>query len=480
MADKYDLIVIGSGCGGAASAALGAYHGYRTLLLEKNDFVGGRCATRDIRGFQMDHGHLFARCDKGPHGEVLRIVKSEDLIPPFVYTDDLEAIHLFHGKMFHRKEYHFDTFPMIKIFLVMRNLFDFRTLDFIEGARLIRRIRRLSDEDLRALDKVDVATYVSRHCNNAFINDVFGALGAVMFGALPEEASVGELIRSLGMGKSPYKMSTGYPVNGEGVSAIPKSFMRAAERHGARVRMKTPAKGILVEQGRVRGVEIEGETIYADRVISNAGVRETALKLVGEQHLEPSFVSYLNRLKYSYGGISLKYALDRPIIDFIRGNKVPSDFIRHMSDAMEGRVPEEISIMTVCTSNLDPSLAPEGKQILVAISPGPAVEPGKVRWKPWVESMKRQIAELVPGINDHTLFCSVSTPDVIAHESGRFFGDAVGVAQTIDQIGDKTPPAVSPILGLYNAGADVGCEGVATEMATQSAIDLFKNHLEPS
>jgi hypothetical protein len=37
-----------------------------------------------------------------------------------------------------------------------------------------------------------------------------------------------------------------------------------------------------------------------------------------------------------------------------------------------------------------------------------------------------------------------------------------------------------PIGGLYVVGADVGHEGVATEMATQSAIDLFEKYLKPA
>jgi phytoene dehydrogenase-like protein len=105
-------------------------------------------------------------------------------------------------------------------------------------------------------------------------------------------------------------------------------------------------------------------------------------------------------------------------------------------------------------------------------------EPGKVKWKPWVDSLKKQVADFVPGIERHTEFCVASSPDMIACENGRIYGDAVGVAQTIDQMGASAPSALSPIKGLYNVGADVGSSGIATEMATQSAIDLFETYLK--
>ncbi|MCP4625911.1 MAG: NAD(P)/FAD-dependent oxidoreductase [bacterium] len=480
MAEKYDLIVIGSGCGGAAAAALGAYQGYRTLLLEKNNFIGGRCATHNIRGFKMDHGHIVSLSSEGPHGEVLRLVASEDLIPPFATIENLSHKYSVFGHVWDLPENFWAGSPLLRMWQAFRMTVEvgLKTNDYFALARIFGQVLFMSGKKSHALDRIDIETHISKYTKSEPIHTLFGGIGAVSFGTLPEDTSTGALFRSFGS-QSGRDLLAGYPVNGEGIAAIPKSFIRAAKRYGARIRMKTPVKRIKVSKKCVLGVEIEGETILADRVISNAGIRETALQLVGEKHFEASFVDYLKELKYSYGGISLKYALDRPIVDFHQGGKVPSNFTKNMRDAMEGRVPEETSMMLVCSSNIDPSLAPEGKQNLLVIAPAPVVEPGKTKWKPWVDSLKRQVAEFVPGIDEHTLFCKVSTPDVIARESGRTFGDAVGVAQTIDQVGDAAPSAISSIKGLYYVGADIGSEGVATEMATQSAIDLFQNHFKP-
>ena len=45
MKRDYDVIVIGAGIGGLSAASLLSHAGFRTLVLEKNNFLGGRCAS---------------------------------------------------------------------------------------------------------------------------------------------------------------------------------------------------------------------------------------------------------------------------------------------------------------------------------------------------------------------------------------------------------------------------------------------------
>jgi protoporphyrinogen oxidase len=59
--NRYDVIVIGSGPGGSSSAALLQRQGYRTLLVEKNNILGGKMASIEKDGYAYD---LF------PHGQV--------------------------------------------------------------------------------------------------------------------------------------------------------------------------------------------------------------------------------------------------------------------------------------------------------------------------------------------------------------------------------------------------------------------------
>ncbi len=470
MTETFDTIVIGSGCGGAAAAALTSYHGCKTLLLEQSKIIGGRAGTIEKQGFKMDHGHLIARGNKGPHGDVLRIVKCEDLMPEYVAIPSRPITMVALGQKWEYAPGWRHMLGLLSLRKLKAGGFIIRDMPGI--IRLLYKIRCMDEDKTKALDQVDLHTFLSKYTDSQAIYSLMGAITAGFFGILPYETSAGEVIRTLN-GILDAKLGFGYPVTGEGVSAIPRSFIKAAERYGAEIRTKTPVERIVVEKGEARGVKVRGEFIQAKMIISNAGLKETSFKLVGKNHFQEDYVAYLENLKYGYGGISLKYALDKPIIDFCFGGKSPQN--SEMRDVQEGRIPKDTAIMLVCSSNMDPSLAPPGKQLLMAISPGPLIEPGKINWDPWVENLKRQIEEeFVPDISKHTLFCDVYTPDVIARQNGRYYGDAIGVAQSINQVGDKAPSAFSPIKGLYHAGADVGSKGVATEMATESAIDLIE------
>ncbi len=74
---KYDIVVIGSGVGGLTTAALLSKAGYRTLIVEKLSFTGGRCATLDYHGYKLDTGVVLVIDEADPHMKI--IVNKEEL-----------------------------------------------------------------------------------------------------------------------------------------------------------------------------------------------------------------------------------------------------------------------------------------------------------------------------------------------------------------------------------------------------------------
>jgi len=474
MTAQYDAIVIGSGCGGAASAALAGYRGLRTLLLEKNKYFGGRAATFERDGFKLDHGHIISRCQKGPHGDLLRLVKCADMIPDFFTYRKMRFYGNCLGIEFdgtHTKLA--KSYGILKAIPKILGSGFFSILDIPGVILLGSRILLMKKEAIREWDEVPLQKFLDDCTGSELMHSMIGSLNSASFGVTNDEVSAGEFIRTyqalLREGNN-----VGYPATGEGVDAIPKSFLRAAAKYGAQIESRKPVERVVVENGRVKGVYVKGELIEAPVVISNAGIRETTYTLVGKDYFAKEFIQYLENLQYGYGGISLKYGLDKPVTDFHFAFKVPRDFSRNMHDALDGRLPEEFSVLMVGTSSMDPRLAPPGKQTLLAIAPGPVTEPGQVDWEPWVKRLRRQIEEdFLPVISRHILFCEATTPDVIARQNSRFLGDAIGTAQSISQVGKNAPACISPIQGLYYVGADVGSKWIASEMATQSAIDLF-------
>lgn len=472
MRSRYDTVVIGSGCGGSAAAALMSSLGHKTLLLEKNYSFGGRASTYDRNGFKFDHGHIIMRSEKGPHGEVLRLSGREDLIPKFSHCGWWPMKSLIGGVPLDFLPTVWTSFLSPK-FIYQSLGYKLKIKEYFQLLRFAITVRFITERGLSRINYLDLESYLSKFTDNNFFHLFLGGLASVSFGATINDASAGELIRVIQNGLKDW-IKMGYPVNGEGISAIPNSFMAAAKEYGCDVRANTQVDKIIIEKGKAKGVKVNGDNIYARNVISAIGIKETATKLVGTEHFDNKYNRKIQNLKYSYGGISLKYALKKKITKFYWGGEIPDNLDEMTNDMMSGKIPKKFPVMFVTPSNIDPTLAPKGKQVMSFISGGPATEPGSIDWTRWVEHMQAQAESLFPGLKENTIYCDVSTPDDIAKYSGRIFGDAVGVSQTVDQVADRRPSPVSPVEGLYYAGADVGRGCCATELASESAISLYK------
>ena len=66
MGKRYDIVIVGAGLYGATCARLLTDKGYKCLIVEKNSYVGGMCATKRVHGIDVHlHGpHVFRTKDK--------------------------------------------------------------------------------------------------------------------------------------------------------------------------------------------------------------------------------------------------------------------------------------------------------------------------------------------------------------------------------------------------------------------------------
>ena len=97
--EKNRMVVIGTGVGGTASAALMAYAGYQVTVLERNATIGGKTAMTARDGFTVDVAvHVSPRGMKGPLGEVATLTNAnieiirQDPLGSFFYDGKLHGI----------------------------------------------------------------------------------------------------------------------------------------------------------------------------------------------------------------------------------------------------------------------------------------------------------------------------------------------------------------------------------------------------
>lgn len=209
-----------------------------------------------------------------------------------------------------------------------------------------------------------------------------------------KETSTGEFIRVTQ--KCQKDARVGYPKGG--CLKIPTVLADLITLHGGKVRTSCPVAAIMVEGAKVKGVRTAGgETLFAPIVISNAGVKETALRLVGEEHLPPDYVEQVRSLttgklveQTPMGMIYLKLALEEPVIDapLILRNVKEGAFegsMELMQAIAEDRPPTSykgINSFIPVPSVMDPELAPHGRQLVNFYGLAP-LRPRD--WQPWID-----------------------------------------------------------------------------------------------
>ncbi|MFH1540188.1 MAG: hypothetical protein ABIH66_14635, partial [bacterium] len=120
-------------------------------------------------------------------------------------------------------------------------------------------------------------------------------------------------------------------------------------------------------------------------------------------------------------------------------------------------------------SNIDPALAPPGRQTVIFGT----IVPGKVAdWEKWREIYYADLLEFYPGLEKKLDFMEVSFPADIARVTGKPTGPVEGSALTPEQVGRSRISSVLPVEGLYAVGDTAGADahGIGTQLAADSGI----------
>jgi phytoene dehydrogenase-like protein len=454
MAEKYDAIVVGAGIGGLATALMLSHQGKKTLLLEKQRFVGGRLSTFDRRGFHVDIGvHLISRSNKGPTSDVLRRVGIPD---PVKYLQ-VRPRSSYKGKVL--------TFPH-----------DFKDMvsekDFNGLISCLGEIRFMPEEKMKEYDDVVLGTYLSQYTEEPMIQSWVESISGIYIGCGLATASTGEFMRCFKWEAE--NRASGYPDGG--CSAISDAYGDGVRKLGGEIKLGAKVQKIEVERGCVKGVMVGDKLYQSDVVISNADIKNTVLNLVDPQYFPSDYVDYVKGLQYSGAGATVvRIALDKRLTDIMMlGHIATFDRAEMIRQIEQGIIPDELSLMVVVPSNFSDKVAPEGKQLVCVVGGGLGGR-GKEMKKELTEAMVRTAETIIPGLRQHTIWTNTMVPDDLKNMFGED-GAAIGIAQMVGQVGDKRPKINTPIEGLYIVGGEAGGSGVGIELCINSAIEFIDEH----
>jgi phytoene desaturase len=452
--------VIGTGFGGLAAAVRLRARGYDVTVLEALDQPGGRARVFRQDGFTFDAGPTVITA---PYLlEELFACAGRDMRDYI----ELRPVDPFYRIMFHDGSV-FDYVGDEERLLAEIARFDARDVaGYRRFAAQAERIFRVGYEQLadrpfsRLADMLRVLPQMVRLGSHRSVYDVVSSY--IRDERLRQAFSFEPLL----VGGNPFSTTSiyllihwlerkwGVHFAMGGTTSIVQGLVRLLGEMGADLRLDAPVARIVVERGRVRGVELEsGERIAADVVVSNADPSRVYGTMIDAVHRRRHTDRRLRRVRQSMGlfvayfGTSVQYPelKHHTILLGPRYRGLLDDIFRR------GVLADDFSLYLHAPTRTDPSLAPPGHEAFYVLSPVPNNRAG-VDWRAEGERYFDCIAasleeRLLPGLRANLVTKRLLTPHEFEHDLRSEAGSAFGPEPVLTQ---------SAWFRYHNMSEDVG------------------------
>ncbi len=224
------------------------------------------------------------------------------------------------------------------------------------------------------------------------------------------------------------------------------------ELGGGVVLVETEVTRILVDEGKVAGVELDGtDEVRAPVVISNADARETFEHLVGAESLPDDLLADLRRMRPSLSAVLMYLATDLGFSELESGGHElflfeSWDHDETYESMLAGR-PTHIAV--TIPSLVDPTVAPRGEHVVTLMT---LVPYGEYRKEDVQRLLLSQAERLLPGLSDHITFVVGASPTTLEKFTLNHVGAIYGWEPSPDQAATHRLRHVTPIEGLFLSG----------------------------
>lgn len=457
------VIIVGAGVGGLSLGALLAQRGFKVEIFDRNTFPGGKATSFEREGYVCDrYAHAAPQANSGPHKFVTDKLGIDSI--PYILKDVPFIIVDQHNGQKRQIDLPRDINPIENLAKLAIEL-GVEEENFNDAAACLGALLEGDPELIKAKADVTVRDFIMEYTNDEQFHR-FNSMMAFMMFCMPYHiTSAGEYLYCFNamFGGAQYGYLKG------GFSSIPNAFLKGFEKYGGRLHLGKGVKKIVVKNNKAVGVETEDGFVAADIVISNAGLPLT-IKLVGEENLPAAYVKWAKEARHADSVVAIRYALDKKIIEEPFFFSIPDESSAEMFHWMADKngLPKDTLFFIPVPSNWDDTLAPPGKQVVIAAT-GCRNEFDS-SYQAVIDIMDKRFRELWPEINGHIVWRDLSGPKEIAAVTGKDFGECIGLGQIPGQVGDNRPKCKLPIENLWAVGADFEGRGIGTDMAVDSAI----------
>ena len=486
--NKKNVIIIGGGIGGLATACMLCKKGYAVTLLEKNPAVGGRASVYESDGFVFDMGpSWYMMPDIFEHffelmGEDIRdYLNLKRLSPSYriflqsekkhydFYSDlektiaTFESIEPGSGKKL--RAYMKTTEYQYKI---ARNEFMFKNYDSIFDFLTWR----VLTEGVRLPLFKKVASIVNSKFKSEILRKVM-QYQTVLLGTSPGDAPGIYCM----MNYVDFVEGVWYPEGG--IYKIIEALEKIARKHGIVIRTSTSVDRIVVSDGSATGVRLSsGEELHSDIVISNADVVFTDQNLLDAPYQEHT-PEYWNSRLMAPSAFILYLGVDGLLPNLQHHNLVfaknwDENFRQIFKDPMW---PTDPSLYVCVPSKSDPTVAPAGKENLFVLVPIAAGLPHDDAFLEKYADFTIQAMEKTMGIPDlgkRIVYKRIYAVNDFVKDYNSFKGSALGLAHSLGQTAIFRPNNINKkVKNLYYVGAGTN-PGIGMPICLISAELAYK------
>lgn len=468
------VVVIGAGVGGLATAIRLAKKGHKVSIFEASDFIGGKCHQIERNGFKFDTGpslltipavyrDLFLKT--GKRLEHLLELKSVD--PAFAYTfSDGKVLKLSNlsvrkncdeiEEVFGKKagdDWH-------NLMQRAERMWDLSRATFIESEiKLSRILKELSIKKLIDISPfISLRKYVSRHTSDKHLKMIIDRY-ATYSGSDPRKAPAPLLT-------IPFIESAfgAWHITG-GIAKLAEQLGMRARELGVEIILNSPVSQIIIESGVVGGIKLnDGSIINADAVVANADA-----KVVYKELISPSVKAAknerkkLNRLTPSFSGFSLFIGLDNSKVSEnipkLEHHNIyfPENYDAEFEDLFEKNVPVEnptIYISAPKDYSLTPNENCESWSVLVNAplhNPDGGVDWGKIESQ-YAQKILDRLDELGLRVRERMVHFEFRSPKGLEQEVNAPGGSIYGSSSNGPRAAFLRAKNKSDIAGLYLVG----------------------------
>jgi phytoene dehydrogenase-like protein len=334
---RFDAVVVGAGAGGLSAAARLAHHGYRTLVVESRDRVGGRASTVDEEGFKVNTGAIAIE-----YGGVLEETFRTVGAPFEVRVPEPATLFRLKGK-----DVDISRGGWGKLVNGITK----------KGAGLLSGMGQARKGDLPD-ERLSTKAWLEQYTSNKTIHAIFRNLCAAIFAVNSDEIPAKAFLTYFTQ-KGAFR---DFGFSPTGTLGLMQGLADAVEARGGEVWLRSDVRALHVEGGRVRAATItrDGEDIEveAEIVVSNAGPAAT-VALAGREHFDDAYLERMDRDLSATANIVVNLASREPLM------KAPGI----ITFGITRRLCNMANLTATC-----PELAPEGWHLYVAYGvPIPAV-----------------------------------------------------------------------------------------------------------